>query len=140
MEHSNPRTQIREGIEGALGGIAKVWHYRMMPFNMDEIPAINILPETDSELETSLRNNNWRETETFRVELAIARESDEERFADRVDALYLQVKRALLKMKTCVKCPKVHIQRRMWAVDDRGQVPLIVIRFFVVVEFDGDTD
>ena len=140
MEHSNPRTQIREGIEAALGGIAKVWHYRMMPFNMDEIPAINILPETDSELETSLRNNNWRETETFRVELAIARESDEERFADRVDALYLQVKRALLKMKTCVKCQKVHIQRRMWAVDDRGQVPLIVIRFFVVVEFDGDTD
>jgi hypothetical protein len=140
MEHSNPRTQIREGIEGALGGIAKVWHYRMMPFNMDEIPAINILPETDSELETSLRNNNWRETETFRVELAIARESDEQRFADYVDALYLQVKRALLKMKTCVKCPKVHIQRRMWAVDDRGQVPLIVIRFFVAVEFDGDTD
>jgi hypothetical protein len=112
----------------------------MMPFNMDEIPAINILPETDSELETSLRNNSWRETETFRVELAIARETDEERFADRVDALYLQVKRALLKMKTCVKCPKVHIQRRMWAVDDRGQVPLIVIRFFVAVEFDGDTD
>ena len=139
MEHSNPRTKIREGIEQALGGIAKVWHYRMMPFNMDEIPAINVLPETNAEVETNMRNL-FRDTETFRVELAIARESDEERFADRVDALYLQVKTALLGMKTCLMCPKVTVLRRVWAVDDRGQVPLVVIRFFVQVDFDTDRD
>jgi hypothetical protein len=133
------RTSIRESIESAIGDIAPVWHYRLTPFDVDELPSINILPETNAELETSLRNN-WRETETFRVELAIARENDEQRFADYVDDLYERVKKALITGKFCVKCPKVHIQRRMWAVDDRGQVPLIVIRFFVAVEFDGDKD
>ena len=133
------RTSIRESIESAIGDIAPVWHYRLTPFDVNELPSINILPETNAELETSLRNN-WRETETFRVELAIARESDEERFADRVDALYLQVKTALLGMKTCLMCPKVTVLRRVWAVDDRGQVPLVVIRFFVQVDFDTDPD
>ena len=133
------RTSIRESIHSAVGGIAKVWHYRLTPFGINELPAINILPESNADIETSLKIN-WRETETFRVELAIARENDEQRFADYVDDLYEQVKSALIKGKYCVKCPKVHIQRRVWAVDDRGQVPLIVIRFFVAVEFETDKE
>lgn len=133
------RISIRESIESAIAGIAPVWHYRLTPFGINELPAINILPETNTEVESTLRNV-FRETETFRVELAISRESDEQNFADYVDGLYEKVKAALIKGKFCVECPKVDIQRRMWAVDDRGQVPLIIVRFFVAVEFDGDRE
>lgn len=134
----SPRIKIREALATALGQYP-VYHYRLIPFNATDLPAINILPDTSPEPMMDLRVD-FKDTESFRVEAAIARKNDVIDFAAEVDNLYEEVRIAIVKLKPDLRCPKVKIVNRTFAVSEVGAVPFVLIRFTVKVEYEIEDD
>jgi len=137
------REDLRADIEKAMmgvQGIRSVHSYRFKPFDPQETPVANILPMVDEFNDTEM-NQAFRRTETFRVEVLIARRSDDEDFAATCDRLYENSRLALMKMRPCkAQCAKVKIVRKSWAVDSDSQVPVVVIKFALQIEFDDVRD
>lgn len=136
------REDIRADIERVMkeAGFESVWHYRFKAFEPHDLPAVNILPMSDENDDSGFQTV-FRRNETFRVEVLLARRQDDEDFAATCDRAYENARVAILKMRPCkTKCAKVTIIRKNWAVDSDGQVPILVIKLTVNVEFDDETD
>lgn len=133
------REDIRKDIEKSLrfvDGVKSVHSYRFKPFEPQDTPVINILPMTD-EFDDTEQKVGFRRSEIFRIELLIARKQDDEDFAATCDRLYELTRRNIMSIRPCkANCSKVTIIRKSWAVDSDGQVPLVVVKFTVRVEFD----
>ncbi len=133
------REDLRADIEKALTGvhgIKSVWSYRFKPFEPQDTPCANILPMVD-EFDDTEMSQGFRRTETFRVEVLVARRTDDEDFAATCDRLYENSRLALMRMRPCkARCAKVKIVRKSWAVDSDSQVPVVVIKFALQIEFD----
>lgn len=136
------REDIRADIEAALkgAGFPSVWHYRFRAFDIKELPAVNILPVPDEADDGSFKTV-FRRTELFRIEVLLARKTDDEDFAATSDRAYEKARKAMLTLRTCrARCPKTTILRKAWAVDDSAQVPILVVKMTVSVEFDEADD
>ena len=139
FEREDIRTELEAHLTG-IQGVKNVFSYRLTPIDPHDTPAINILPMSDESDESSMRQA-FRRIETYRVEALLCRLKDDDDFPATCDRLYENTRRAILKFKPCkIKCPKVIIGRKTWAVDTDGQVPMCVIKFTVQVEFEQVSD
>ena len=139
FEREDLRADIEKALRG-VDGIKSVWSYRFKAFEPQDTPCANILPMVDEGDDTQM-TQAFRRTETFRVEVLVARRTDDEDFAATCDRLYENARLALMKMRPCkARCAKVNIVRKSWAVDSDSQVPVVVIKFALQIEFDETDD